>query len=95
MTETRGFWAEPSGESCRDPIYSSAEGVDEGGMIGIKLPGWTKINVTEIHRTANKELFLLHLIAADRVMHDMGYYQEAKKYEKIIKKCVVILKENY
>ena len=42
------------------------------GTIVIKLPNGTKISVTEIHRTANKELFLMHSIAADRSLHDLG-----------------------
>ena len=51
--------------------------------------------MTEIHRTANKELFLLHAIAADRSLHDLGLTPKAKKCESMIKKAMMLMKENY
>ncbi len=64
------------------------------GTIAIKLPNGTKINVTEIHRTANKELFLMHSIAADRSLHDLGLMPKAKTCETAIKKVLIIMKDN-
>jgi hypothetical protein len=49
----------------------------------------------EIHRTANKELFLMHSIAADRSLHDLGLTPKAKKCEAVIKKVLIIMKDNY
>jgi hypothetical protein len=46
-------------------------------------------------RSTFKELFLMHSIAADRVMQDMGYYHEAEEYEKLIEQYKIILEENY
>ena len=51
--------------------------------------------MTEIHRTANKELFLMHSIAADRSLHDLGLTPKAKKCELMIKKALMLMKENY
>jgi Zn-finger nucleic acid-binding protein len=67
----------------------------ERRYISIKLPNGTKIDVTEIHITADKEKFLAHSIAADRVMQDMGYYIEAEEYEKLIEQDKVIWENNY
>jgi hypothetical protein len=65
------------------------------GTIAIKLPNGTKINVSEIHRTANKELFLMHSIAADRSLHDLGLTPKAKRCETAIKKVLIVMKDNY
>ena len=35
------------------------------------------------------------MIAGNRSLHDLGFYLKAMKYQKIIKKCVAILKDNY
>jgi hypothetical protein len=83
------------GNPVEIPYVPVQEESTERGQIGIKLPNGTKINVTEIHRTANKELFILHSIAADRSLHDLGLTPKAKKCEAIIKKCLVTMKENY
>jgi hypothetical protein len=83
------------GNPVEIPYVPVQEESTKRGTIGIKLPNGTKINVTDIHRTANKKLFLLHSIAADRSLHDLGFYLKARNCETIIMKCVVILKENY
>ena len=51
--------------------------------------------MTEIQRTANKELFLMHSIAADRSLQDLGLTSKAKKCEAAIKKVLIIMKDNY
>ena len=62
------------GNPVEIPYVQIQEESTERGQIGIKLPNGTKtkISVTEIHRTANKELFLMHSIAADRSLQDLG-----------------------
>jgi len=77
------------GYNIEIPYVQVQEELTERGQITIKLPNETKINVTEIHRTANKELFIMHSIAADRSLHDLGFTPKAKKCENIIKECLV------
>ena len=67
------------GNPVEIPYFQIQEESTERGQIGIKLPNATKISVTEIHRTANQELFLMHSIAADRSLHDLGLTPKAKK----------------
>ena len=83
------------GNPVEIPYVQIQEELTERGLIGIKLPNATKISVTEIHRTANKELFLMHSIAADRSLHDLGLTPKAKKCEAVIKKVLIIMKDNY
>ena len=83
------------GNPVEIPYVQVPEELTERGTIGIKLPNGTKIGMMEIHRTANKEMFLMPLVAGDRSLHDFGFYLKARKCETIIKKCVVILKENH
>ena len=82
------------GNPVEIPYVQIQEESTDRGQIGIKLPNGTKISVTEIHRTANKELFLMHSIAADRSLHDLGLTPKAKKYETAIKKVLIIMKDN-
>ena len=63
--EEGGRREEYCGVYHRGPICPSPRGAAERGVITITLPNKTKINVTEIHRTANKELFIRHSIAAE------------------------------
>jgi hypothetical protein len=83
------------GYTIEIPYVQVQEESTERGLITIKLPNETKINVTEIHRTANKEFFIMHSIAAERSLHDLGFTPKAKKCENIIKKCLVLMKKNY
>jgi hypothetical protein len=83
------------GNPVEIPYIPVTEESMERGTISIKLPNNTRINVTEIHCTANKENFLMTMIAGNRSLHDLGFYLKAMKYQKIIKKCVAILKDNY
>ena len=72
------------GNPVEIPYVQIQEESTERGLIGIKLPNGTKLSVTEIHRTANKELFLMHSIAANRSLHDLGLTPKAKKCESMI-----------
>jgi hypothetical protein len=83
------------GYNVEIPYVQVQEEPTERSVITITLPNKTKIPVTEIHRTANKELFIRHSIAAERSLHDLGLTPKAMKCEKIIKKCLVIMKRNY
>ena len=83
------------GYTIEIPYVQVQDESTDRGLITITLPNKTKINVTEIHRTANKELFIMHSIAADRSLHDLGFTPKAMKCENIIKKCLVIMKRNY
>jgi hypothetical protein len=78
------------GNPVEIPNVPVQEESTERGQIGIKLPNGTKINVTEIHLTANKELFIMHSIAADRSLHDLGLTPKAKRCEAVIKKALII-----
>jgi hypothetical protein len=40
-------------------------------------------------------LFIMHSIAADRSLHDLGLTPKAKRCEAVIKKALIIMKENY
>jgi hypothetical protein len=82
------------GNPVEIPYVQIQEELTERGMIGIKLPNGTKISVTEIHRTANKELFLMHSVAADGSLHDLGLTPKANRCETAIKKVLIIMKDN-
>ena len=58
------------GYNVEIPYVQVQEEPTERSVITITLPNKTKIPVTEIHRTANKELFIRHSIAAERSLHD-------------------------
>ena len=47
------------GYTIEIPYVQVQEEPTERGVVTITLPNKTKINVTEIHRTANKELFIM------------------------------------
>ena len=83
------------GYTIEIPYVQVQEEPTERGVVTITLPNRTKINVTEIHRTANKELFIRHSIAAERSLHDLGLTPKAIKCENIIKRCLVTMKKNY
>jgi hypothetical protein len=83
------------GYTIEIPYVQVQEESTERGLITIKLPNEAKINVTEIHRTANKELFIRHSIAAERSLHDLGITPKAIKCENTINKCLVLMKRNY
>jgi hypothetical protein len=78
----------PGNVLVKIPYVPVQEESTERRYISIKLPNGTKIDVTKIHITADKEKFLAHSIAADRVMQDMGYYHEAE----VKGECVPALK---
>jgi hypothetical protein len=83
------------GYTIEIPYVQVQEESTERGVITIKLPNEAKINVTEIHCTANKENFLMHSVAAERSLNDLGFTPKAMKCENMIKKCLVLMKKHY
>ena len=61
------------GSHNKSPYVPLLEDETERKNITVKLPDRTKISVTQVHATANKEQFLAHSIAARRAIEDLGY----------------------
>jgi hypothetical protein len=83
------------GHTIEIPYVPVQEESTERGTITMTLPNKAKINVTEIHITANKEKFLMHLTAGERSLNDLGLIPKAMKCENTIKKCLVLMKRHY
>ena len=82
------------GYTIEIPYVQVQEESTERGLITIKLPNEAKINVTEIHITANKENFVMHSVAGERSLNDLGLIPKAEKCENIIKDQLVIMRKN-
>jgi len=58
--------------------------------ITVKLPNDTKTTITEIAKSANRELFLTRSIIGKKyVEKDLGLYAEAEEHEKEMEKCQI------
>ena len=67
----------------------------ERKSIYVKLPDGTKISVTQIHATTNKEQFLSHAIAGQRAIEDLGLVAKARLCEELLSKIKKTLKKYY
>ena len=77
------------------PYVPLLDQVDERKSISIKLPDSSKISVTEVHNSTNKELFLSHATAAKRAVNDLGLFALAESYEELLNKTKKLMKKNY
>jgi len=84
-----------SGSHNEIPYVPLLEDETERKNITVKLPDGTKISVTQVHATANKEQFLAHSIAAKRAIEDLGYLTRANACEDIIQKSTRMMKKYY
>mgnify|MGYP006182802129 FL=1 len=83
------------GHTIEIPYVPIEEELTERGPITVTLPNKTKITVTEIHITANKEKFLMHMISGENSLNDLGLIPKAIKCEKAIKNNRIIMKRNF
>ena len=77
------------------PYVPLAEDETERKTISVKLLDGTKISVTQVLSTPNKEKFLAHAIAGKRVIEDLGLIRRATLYEELIERSSDIMKKNY
>ena len=75
------------------PYVPLLDQVDERKSISIKLPDGSKISVTEVHNSTNKELFLSHATAAKRAVNDLGLFSLAESYEELLNKTKKLMKK--
>ena len=83
------------GHTIEIPYVPIQEELTERGPITVTLPNKTKITVTEIHITANKEKFLMHMISGENSLNDLGLIPKAIKCEKAIKNNRMKMKRNF
>ena len=83
------------GHTIEIPYVPIEEESTERGPITVTLPNKTKITVTEIHITANKEKFLTHMVSGENSLNDLGLIPKAIKCEKAIKSNRIKMKKNY
>jgi len=63
--------------------------------VTVKLPNETKMSITKISHSANKELFLVRSIVVKTYVKDLGLYAEAEGYEKEMEKCQIDIDRYY
>ena len=58
--------------------------------VTVKLPNDTKVTITKIAHSANKESFLVQsIVVKNHVAKDLGLYAEAEGHEKEMEKCQI------
>jgi len=56
----------------------------------------TKVTITKIAHSANKELFLVRsIVVKNHVSKEMGWYSEAEEHEKEMEKCQIDIDRYY
>jgi hypothetical protein len=83
------------GHTIEIPYVPIQEELTERGPITVTLPNKTKITVTEIHITANKEKFLMHMISGENSLNDLGLIPKAIKCENQMRINRILMKRNY
>ena len=63
--------------------------------VTVKLPNDTKVTITKIAHSANKESFLVQsIVVKNHVVKDLGLYAEAEVHEKEMEKCQIEIHES-
>jgi hypothetical protein len=58
--------------------------------VTVKLPNDTKVTITKIAHSANKESFLVQsIVVKNHLVKDLGFYAEAEEHEKEMEKCQI------
>jgi len=64
--------------------------------VTVKLPNDTKVTITKIAHSANKESFLVQsIVVKNHLVKDLGLYAEAAEHEKEMEKCQIDIDRYY
>ena len=64
--------------------------------VTVKLPNDTKVTITKIAHSANKESFLVQsIVVKNHLVKDLGLYAEAEEHEKEMEQCQIEIDRYY
>jgi hypothetical protein len=64
--------------------------------VTVKLPNETKVTITKIAHSANKESFLVQsIVVKNHILKDLGLFAEAEEHEKELKKVQANIDKYY
>ena len=64
--------------------------------VTVKLPNDTKVTITKIAHSANKESFLVQsIVVKNHLVKDLGLYAEAEEHEKEMEQCKIEIDRYY
>ena len=64
--------------------------------VTVKLPNDTKVTITKIAHSANKESFLVQsIVVKNHVVKDLGLYAKAEVHEKEMEQCQIEIDRYY